>query len=786
MNQHLQQHQQRKNTLLSLLNRSKEYFEIIGEETKVSSIRQFEKDLENGDFSIVIVGEFSAGKSTFLNAVMGDRYLPSFTSETTATINYLKHTDKSPNGRTLQIDYKNPATPTKYGEATKEEIAKNVSTLGGEQVVQDIESVTLYLDSPLLKQGITLVDSPGLNGVAKGHAEVTERQIERSHACIYMFAASQPGSKSDFETLAMLSERFDNIFLVLNQIDKIKKSEETVESVVGRLRENYLTYFPEHNFPEIFPIAAYPALVSRTKEQLEYPDNSMQKEHDAQARANFLQLSRIETFEQRLWKFVTDGEKTIQELLSPAEMLHHELVKRSTFIKDTIQSLEDAQDAEEINERIVLIENDLTAIRAELEQQKGTIRLEVKELVSDLENDVKARIEALRMTLGSKLSTLNDLDHLPVQIERINKQINRDCEVLVEELDEEFTSAVRKKINAKYQQIAVEANAKFEQTGIQSSSVGNVMFETNTDIHIDLNDYEQKSKELEQKIESLRQNLDGVELKRLESRKIQKELNSLDEELLKIQNEEMLKMQMLGARPTVERYTESGSTERKRGGLFGGIGNFLFGAKTEPTSHVRLDDTAQLQYDREREMLRTEIQARQKEVNESRVMLRDRNITDPEVFDLEMNQIRQQEERLQKERERYISEYSEKIQKEQQTLLTNIRYDFEDHLATVGKQILKTVRSNIKDKEDAIINVIMSTLEAQFEKQQADKKSELQQLVDILQSGETERAAKREELKEELVQLKGIAKDVNQFIAEIQTIQVDVIEQVSKQPAIIE
>ena len=82
MNQHLQQHQQRKNTLLSLLNRSKEYFEIIGEETKVSSIRQFEKDLENGDFSIVIVGEFSAGKSTFLNAVMGDRYLPSFTSET--------------------------------------------------------------------------------------------------------------------------------------------------------------------------------------------------------------------------------------------------------------------------------------------------------------------------------------------------------------------------------------------------------------------------------------------------------------------------------------------------------------------------------------------------------------------------------------------------------------------------------------------------------------------------------------------------------------------------------
>ena len=116
-------------------------------------------------------------------------------------------------------------------------------------------------------------------------------------------------------------------------------------------------------------------------------------------------------------------------------------------------------------------------------------------------------------------------------------------------------------------------------------------------------------------------------------------------------------------------------------------------------------------------------------------------------------------------------------------MLTNIRYDFEDHIDAVGKEILKTVRFNIKEKEDAIINVIISTLEAQFEQQQADKKSELEQLRDILQSGETERAAKREQLKEEQSQLKDIAKDVNAFIADIQSIDVDVIEQLTKQQA---
>ncbi|MEK4230204.1 dynamin family protein [Solibacillus sp. FSL H8-0538] len=785
MNQHLQQHQQRKDALISLLNRSKEYFHAIGEDGKVSSLNQFVTDLTNGDFSIVIVGEFSAGKSTFLNAVMGDRYLPSFTSETTATINYIKHPTKSPNGHTLQIDYKNPTTPTKYGEATKQEIAQNVSTLGGEQVVQDIESVTLYLDSPLLKQGITLVDSPGLNGIAKGHAEVTERQIERSHACVYMFAASQPGSKSDFETLAKLSERFDNIFLVLNQIDKIKKSEETVESVVERLRENYLSFFPDHKMPEIYPIAAYPALVARTKEQLEYPDNSMQKDHDSEARAKFLQLSRIETLESRLWKFITDGEKTIQELLAPAEMMHHELAKRSAFIKETIQKLEDAQDAEEINERIQSVEGDIDAIRQQLEQQKGTIRLEVKELVADLENDVKARIEALRIKLGSKINTFNDLDHLQVQIERINKQVNRECEELVSELDEDFTTSIRKKIKSKYKEIAIVANDKFEQTGVQANSVRNLVFEVNTDMNVDMDQYEKEKKKLEEKISSLRQKSEGVELKRLEARKIQKEMETLDEELLKIQNEEMVKMQMLGARPTVERYEKKDYREKKRGGVFGGIGNFLFGANTEVYEFTEYDDTAQVQYDKERVSLREDIQKRQNRVDDVKKALRSKNHTDQDVFDLEMQQIRQLEERIQKERERYIEEYSDKIQKEQQTVLTNIRYEFEDYISSVGKEILKTVRANIKEKEDTITNVIVSTLEEQFEKQSQEKKSELQQLIDILQSGETERAAKREELKEEQNQLKEIAKDVNQFISEIQSIQVNVIEQAAKQTTFI-
>jgi hypothetical protein len=72
-------------------------------------------------------------------------------------------------------------------------------------------------------------------------------------------------------------------------------------------------------------------------------------------------------------------------------------------------------------------------------------------------------------------------------------------------------------------------------------------------------------------------------------------------------------------------------------------------------------------------------------------------------------------------------------------------------------------------------------LEQQFEKQSTEKKTELQKLVDILQSSETERAEKYKELEQEQQHLKTIAKDVNEFISEMESIQIDVIEQASKQ-----
>ena len=103
------------------------------------------------------------------------------------------------------------------------------------------------------------------------------------------------------------------------------------------------------------------------------------------------------------------------------------------------------------------------------------------------------------------------------------------------------------------------------------------------------------------------------------------------------------------------------------------------------------------------------------------------------------------------------------------------RQDFEDFIEEAEKQISKTIRSEVKNKKDVITNIIVTTIEQQFQKQIEQKEAELQQLQDIINSGEAEKADMRTKLVAEKEQLKEIAKDAITFITELDQLEPDVI-----------
>ena len=85
-----------KQSVIDLLDLVIDFYNNYSDSEKLSALESIKSSVENGTFSITVIGQFSAGKSTFLNALMGEKYLPSYTSETTATINFLESVSKSP------------------------------------------------------------------------------------------------------------------------------------------------------------------------------------------------------------------------------------------------------------------------------------------------------------------------------------------------------------------------------------------------------------------------------------------------------------------------------------------------------------------------------------------------------------------------------------------------------------------------------------------------------------------------------------------------------------------
>lgn len=214
------------------------YMENQNDAENVRPLEMQRENVQKDLFSIVVVGEFSAGKSTFLNALMHRRILPSFTSETTATINFLRHKDQAPEevaGRVYYADGHTRDLPS-----LDLDVIEQVVSTRGDDVADKIDHVDLFLESDFLKDGVMMVDSPGLNGMLSKHRQMTEKQIKSSHACIFMFRADQPGSKTEFEFLHELKEQSKNILFVLNRIDRIHSYEkQSVEDVVQSIRSTY-------------------------------------------------------------------------------------------------------------------------------------------------------------------------------------------------------------------------------------------------------------------------------------------------------------------------------------------------------------------------------------------------------------------------------------------------------------------------------------------------------------------------------------------------------------------
>ena len=195
---------------------------------------------------VTVMGEFNAGKSTFVNAFLGEEVAPMGVTPTTATVNLLKYGAE----RKGRVHYRDDRTR----ELAWADVPAFLKGLRDEDAKQ-IRLVELLYPLETL-QRINVVDTPGLNSIHAEHEEVARRYIEEADAVIWLFSVDQAAKASEGEALDKIATQGRKVLGVVNKIDRADESERAqilqhIERTLGSRLET------------IVPVSARAALAAR-------------------------------------------------------------------------------------------------------------------------------------------------------------------------------------------------------------------------------------------------------------------------------------------------------------------------------------------------------------------------------------------------------------------------------------------------------------------------------------------------------------------------------------------
>lgn len=211
-----------------------------------------DKILSQEEKRILVVANVSAGKSTLINALIGHRLNKTMNRACTDKLVSL-HNKVVKDGMTVRLNNSGYAYFDRF-DATNS---------------NNFIDASLPFNSHLSETNICLIDTPGINNSDDlQHRQITEEAIKQSNydAIIYVSDSRNFGTFDEEKLLVMLKKGTTKpIFFVLNQLDRFKKKEDSIEKMVN----DYRSYLKKIGFrsPRIIPISAQAALLMKLSDK---------------------------------------------------------------------------------------------------------------------------------------------------------------------------------------------------------------------------------------------------------------------------------------------------------------------------------------------------------------------------------------------------------------------------------------------------------------------------------------------------------------------------------------
>ncbi len=315
-------------------------------ETFINEAKTIWRKNQSERFRLAVVGEFSQGKSTLLNALLGEEIQPTREIPCSSTVTVLKYGNQKrvvcvyKDGREEEISfdaYQQKASLSEDAaiDCLSDELAQS----------QIVEIIFEHPDLELCKSGVEIVDSPGLNEHPERTA-ITQKLLKDTDAAIFLTNASRPLTQGERDLLHEIKiylnggkddEPADNLFIACNFIDLIRtaKGKEQIQQRITKfVQADNLLIAGNNRVHFISAQAALDAIVNGSKDTYLEDFN-----HFVSSIEKFLRFERgelklkrlnliLNTFNQKCDKVLNQAQNTIEGKIKISETDKQEIIEQ--------------------------------------------------------------------------------------------------------------------------------------------------------------------------------------------------------------------------------------------------------------------------------------------------------------------------------------------------------------------------------------------------------------------------------------------------------------------------
>lgn len=702
--------------------------------------------LEATAAQIVVLGEFTRGKSRLLNSLLGIELLPYALETTTAVNTFLRglpadrqkryivihHID----GRAEEIAWEDDDALRRWGTEL------DTSNREGRKMVSHID---VFLDHPLLRRDLVLVDTPGLQTVVKHHEQITRKAIAGAHIALWVQSTDMlGGSESEWNFLTdSLQNNFRKFLTVINKWDKVLDPEDKqdkempeaarVKAKLDILKENFAQALGDKHSLEL--------AIMTDSEHLLPVSAKWGEDADLEKRRR----SGMDELRKRIAAMVNSGEAMQQILYKPLQQLSTIQKQLAERVDDELLQLASDEPLDKQRHQLARLEMDVLDLEQE-EQRETRDSREEHERAGQYRSETVlaamiAPISALKHAIADQITETYIARQLAKNVTKIALPVELEGQLadVAGQLDQQW-QAQKKHIAQTLAGLRANYVQRMEKHAMHiESELGHIQIELpriESVLDLDFSSIEEHRSELS-KLKSQMEKTED-ELHELERELATKTIN--DRKRLQAEADMarlVARLDNLGPPPPVQRH----DVRRKTSDWGSG---FLWLSATYENVTVT-DDSAKVAHEEDTKELKRKIESKEEAL--ARVIREEEELTGQRItLEMAQKRLKKQQEKLAKEAERAQAAAA----LERQTLVAdglrklsrNTVAKLDDTIAYLNQHLAKAVRGVFMEQA----KLLASCVQEQLMEPLNAKRAQRQEVQLLLQQSAAEIAARKAQL----------------------------------------